>query len=95
MWYIEKWTDLSGNMRTSILSEDEHCTLMCSSTMIFKSNDYKEVRKRYDEMMESVKSKARKEILERMKKLRDNSIERNEILTDLNKTLKKYEEILK
>lgn len=95
MWYIEEWTDMIGNGHTSILTEDEHSTLMCSSTVVFKSNDYNEVKKRYDGMMKSVKSRARKEILEKMRKLRDNSIERNEILNDLNRTLKKYEEILK
>lgn len=95
MWYIEEWTMADGTPRRRILSEDEHCTLMCSSNVIFKSDDYNEVRKRYDEMTETVKSRARKEILERMRRLRDNSIERNEILTDLNKTLKKYEKILK
>ena len=95
MWYIEEWTVADGTPRRRILSEVEHRTLMCSSNVIFKSDDYNEVRKRYDEMTETVKSRARKEILERMRRLRDNSIERNEILTDLNKTLKKYEEILK
>lgn len=99
MWYIEEWTGASGHKQTRLLSEDEHCTLMCSSRVIFKSDDYNDARKEYDRItsggLRTARSMARKEIIEKMKMLRDNSIERNRILTDLSVTLKKYEEILK